>query len=473
MRPGAQANGWAGDRQDGVPDRHAPTSAAAVCGHRQLAVATKRATRLSQTNRWRNTILAGLANYIDAGSIVAGSAALSLWVEAYHLSATFVGVIGAFSANAISAGVGALIGGRLCDQYGRKKIYQFDMLFYAFGMAWLIFAQQPWMIIVGFVLVGLAVGADIPASWSLIAEMAPEGERGKHSGVAQVLWYLGPVVVLLMFLVLAPLGILGARIVFAHLALIGLILTFLRSRMVESVVWQRAREAPSAARAGGHWRELFTTRYVKAMIFLIAMYGLWNLWAGTNGFFFPYILRTVGSQSQAASVGLQALGFVISMLSIGFVFMKLSDRVNQRALFMTAAVIQIGGMALLALFPLTTTVALVYIFLMQFGGGFGAQSFFQLWSAELFPTLLRATAQGVTFAAVRIGLGLWSFFVPALTATGFTTLAWMLTGVLAASALVGLIWAPRHEGKSLEQIQREGGNPAPTPRKMPQKSLPG
>ena len=50
---------------------------------------------------------------------------------------------------------------------------------------WLVFAGQPWMIVVGFVLVGLAVGADIPASWSLIAEMAPAGERGKHSGVAR------------------------------------------------------------------------------------------------------------------------------------------------------------------------------------------------------------------------------------------------------------------------------------------------
>ena len=28
---------------------------------------------------WRNTILAGTANYIDAGSIVAGSVALALW----------------------------------------------------------------------------------------------------------------------------------------------------------------------------------------------------------------------------------------------------------------------------------------------------------------------------------------------------------------------------------------------------------
>jgi MFS family permease len=48
-----------------------------------------------------------------------------------------------------------LIGGRLCDLYGRKRIYQFDMLFYAFGMLWLVFAQYPMMIVVGFILVGL------------------------------------------------------------------------------------------------------------------------------------------------------------------------------------------------------------------------------------------------------------------------------------------------------------------------------
>src|SRR3954452_14618108 len=141
---------------------------------------------------WKNTILAGLANYIDAGSIVAGSAALALWVAEFHLSATFVGLIGAFSANAISAGVGALIGGRLCDRLGRKKIYQWDLLFYAFGLLFIIFAFQAWMLVVGYVLVGLAVGADVPASWTLIAEMAPDGHRGKHSGVAQVLWYMGP-----------------------------------------------------------------------------------------------------------------------------------------------------------------------------------------------------------------------------------------------------------------------------------------
>jgi MFS transporter, SP family, inositol transporter len=411
---------------------------------------------------WKDTILAGLANYIDAGSIVAGSAALALWKNLYGLSDTFLGLIAAFSANAISAGVGALIGGILCDRFGRKKIYQYDMLFYAFGMAWLVFANAPWMIVLGFVLVGLAVGADIPASWSLIAELAPDDRRGRHSGVAQVLWYAGPVVVLVSFYLLEPFGILGAQLVFAHLAVMALALTFLRSRMHESRRWEDAKlAAANSPAAVPGWRVLFTPRHLKAMAFLIGMYGLWNLWAGTNGFFFPYILQTVGSQTQGTAVMLQAAGFGISMLSIWLVFMKLSDKVDQRLLFGVSAAMQIVGMALLALFPLTLPVAMLHIFLMQFGGGFGAQSFFQLWSAELFPTLARSTAQGLTFAVVRIGLGFWSFFVPVLTTVaGFHALAWILTGFLVASAVVGLVWAPRNQGKSLEQLARERGEVA-------------
>jgi inositol transporter-like SP family MFS transporter len=415
----------------------------------------RNANSTTMAEDWRNTILAGLANYIDAGSIVSGSAALTLWATAYTLSPTFIGMLGAFSANAISAGLGALVGGRLCDLFGRKKIYQYDMLFYALGMLWLVFAAQPWAIVVGFILVGLAVGADVPASWSLIAEMAPSGARGKHSGVAQVLWYLGPVVVLIMFWVLAPLGVLGARIVFAHLAVAAVVLTLLRSRMKESVLWEdaRTRRAHNFNSSQDSVGALFTAKHLKSMLFLVAMYGIWNLWAGTNGFFFPYILRTVGSQSQATSVAMQAGGFLVAIISIGLIFMRYSDRVDQRKLFAASAIIQIIGMSLLALFPLTTPIALAYLVLVWFGSGFGAQSFFQLWSAELFPTLIRSTAQGITFAVVRISLGLWSFFVPVLTRTGFTRLAWILTGFLLVSGIIGTIWAPRNQGRSLEQIQ--------------------
>ncbi|MDP5277320.1 MFS transporter [Sphingomonas sp. DG1-23] len=401
----------------------------------------------TQDHKWRDTILAGLANYIDAGSIVAGSVALALWKEIYGLSDSFIGLIGAFSANAISAGVGALIGGILCDKFGRKKIYQYDMLFYAFGMLFLVFASAPWMIVLGFVLVGLAVGADIPASWSLIAEQAPDDKRGAHSGVAQLLWYLGPVAVLVAAFFLQPWGITGVRWIFAHLAVLALGLTFLRSRMRESQRWEESQAQDQQT----GWRELFSPRYFAAVLFLAAMYGFWNLWAGFNGFFTPYLVNQHDLPEWVATI-VPASYFLIGMVSILAIFMTLSDKVNQRLLFGISAAMHVVGMAILAIFGFTLEIYILHVIIMGVAGGFGAQSFFQLWSAELFPTAIRSTAQGLTFAIVRIGLGIWSFFVPWLASYDYTTLAWILTGFLVASSVIGLIWAPRNEGKSLEEI---------------------
>ncbi|MEY2942028.1 MAG: hypothetical protein RLY97_42 [Pseudomonadota bacterium] len=401
---------------------------------------------------WRNTILAGLANYIDSGSIVAGSVALSFWKTDFKLTDSFVGMIAAFSANAISAGVGALIGGILCDKFGRKKIYQYDMLFYAFGMMFLIFAATPWMLILGYVLVGLAVGADIPASWSLIAEQAPEGKRGAHSGVAQMLWYLGPVAVLVAAYFLKPFGISGVRWLFIHLAVLALALTFLRSKMAESERWQDAVANRTKATPLIDFKALFQPRYLGAMLYLISMYGLWNLWAGYNGFFTPYLIEQ-NHLPEWTSTFVPAAYFGIGMVSIFGIFMRLSDKVPHRTLFAISAVMHIFGMALLAIFGFKLEVVIAHILIMGIAGGFGAQSFFQLWSAELFPTKIRSTAQGVTFATVRIGLGIFSLVVPSLAAGNFQLLAWILTGFLVASGLIGWIWAPRNEGKTLDQLE--------------------
>ena len=423
--------------------------------------ATAPATDSGQGN-WRNTILAGLANYIDSGSIVAGSVALALWKDIYGLSDSFIGLIAAFSANAISAGIGAFVGGWLCDKLGRKTIYQYDMLFYAFGMLFLIFASAAWMIVAGFLLVGLAVGADIPASWSLIAEQAPDKRRGAHSGVAQVLWYLGPVVVLIAAWLLKPFGIDGVRWLFIHLAVLALALTLLRSRMAESKRWEDSKAARAKGGigagigAGIDWALLFSPRYVKSMLYLIAMYGLWNLWAGYNGFFTPYLIKQ-NNLPQWAETLVPASYFAIGIVSILAIFMTCADKVNQRTLFGISALLHVIGMALLAVFGFTLEIVIVHIVIMGIAGGFGAQSFFQLWSAELFPTAIRSTAQGVTFAVVRVGLGIWSLAVPALASNDFQTLAWILTGFLVASGLIGYVWAPRNEGKSLEQLAAERG----------------
>lgn len=417
--------------------------------------------------QWKWTFLASMANYLDAGSIVAGAATLSLWQSYFGMSNTALGLLAAFSSNAISAGIGALIGGRLCDLFGRKKIYTLDLLVYAFGLLWIIFAVDAWMLAVGYFIVGVAVGADVPASWTIIAEYAPAKSRGKMSGLAQVMWNTGPIFCLLLSFALSPLGILGARLVFAHLFVLAIITWFLRRGMVESVRWQKAVETATSVQstAAGSvkqnpsavygFRALFTKTHFGAIVFLVSMYGIWNLQAGTSGFFLPYILETVGGNSQSTSVLLQCLGFLFGVLGNALIFMPLSDRVNRRVLFGISALLQVVGMSLLAIFPLTTVVALLHVFLGGFASGFGQQAFFQLWSSELFPTMIRGTAQGFAFSVIRIGLGFWSFFVPVLTATGFTTLAWILTGFLFVSGLIGVIWAPQTRGKTLEEIEAE------------------
>jgi MFS transporter, SP family, inositol transporter len=405
-----------------------------------------------QKDNWRNTILAGLANYIDSGSIVSGAAALALWQSIYGLSDSLLGLIAAFGPNAIGAGVGAFAGGWLCDKLGRKRIYQYDMLVYAFGMTILVFAVAPWMIVTGFLIVGLAVGADIPASWSLIAEEAPDDRRGKHSGVAQVLWNFGPVAVLLMALALAGLGELGARIVFAHLVIVALGLTFLRRRMRESRRWEETQKAEFTPPS---FSILFRPPYLTSILALVGIYGFWNLWAGTNGLFFPYLMETLGVATRSQSIAMQCMIFGLNMAANYAIFMRYVDKVRHRILFTISAVIHVAGMALLAVFPLSVPIVLLHVVLLGVAGGFSAQAFFQLWSGEMFPTALRSTAQGLCFAVVRIGLGVFSFFVPMLAAADFTTLAWILTGFLVISGLIGWVWAPSNQGKSLEQLEAE------------------
>jgi inositol transporter-like SP family MFS transporter len=316
------------------------------------------------------------------------------------------------------------------------------------------------MIVVGFILVGLAVGADIPASWSLIAETAPEGKRGAHSGVAQVLWLLGPFVVVLMSFLLAPLGLFGARLVFTHLLVLALVLTFLRSRMRESPLWMSA-QCKAQENAGAtlfrvtRLGQLREPQYFRSMVFLIGMYGIWQLYSGTFGFFFPYILRTVGGHTQAVAMGLQAGGSIVSIGSLVFIFMRVVDRVNQRLLLGLSIALQIIALLLFAIFPLTTPVVVVFLLLSALSAFGMPQAFYQIWSAELFPTLLRGTAQGITFAVVRIALGIWSFFVPLLVSSQFTTLIWILVAFLSISGVIGVVWGPQNVGKSLEQIEAE------------------
>ncbi|MFJ5793717.1 MFS transporter [Bacillus atrophaeus] len=413
----------------------------------------------------KRTIAAALANYIDAGSIVAGSAGLSMWVSYLKLSDSQIGLLGAFSANAISAAVGALLGGYLADKVGRKAVYTNSMLVYALGICLVLFGMNFPMLLSGYMIIGISVGADITASWTIIAENAPKRNRARHCGVAQVAWAAGAVVVLMLSVLVGDLGLLGNKIVFAHLLVIALITYILRIRLPESEAWKDQSKQPQAEGAvlvnKTSYLNLLKPTFLKKILFLMGVYLLWNLAAGVMGFFMPYIYQQVGGVSANMANLLQMGLFIFTGLGVAFIFMPFADK-YRKTVFGICAFMAVIGWSLFLMPVQGMPILLLFIVAMGINNGAGQQANYQLWASELFPTEYRASAQGLMFFLVRISIGVWSLFVPMImTNFGIGFMAAILLGCVTASMIIGLIFAPNTSGKSLEEIQEDlYGTPA-------------
>jgi inositol transporter-like SP family MFS transporter len=424
-------------------------------GNEVAGVAPAEDTGSVTRQQWKWAALAGMASYLDAGSIVALGAGLALFKAKFGLNDGAVGVLAAIGPNALGCALGALAGGWLGDKLGRKRIYQYDLLVYAAGILCSGLAVNREMLFLGTFVVGLAVGADVPTSLALVGEFAPSKARGKLLGFTQVAWCLGPVIVLWMAMALAPLGLLGIRIVFLHLFVVSLVTWALRRGLAESARWTAA--AKSATAAHHQVRALFSGANLKALVWTATIYLFWNLAAGTAGIFNPYIISTLNAGSQAVSVGLSSANFLITMIVTITVFMKFSDRNyrTRKLLWGIGAVMQVTAYGIYLVLPFTIPVIIASIVLFAISAALSGEAFYKVFSQELFPTMLRGTAQGFTFGIARTVLGIWSFFVPVLAHAGIGQVAGLLTLFLAISGVVGFFFMPDTSGKSLEQIEKE------------------
>ncbi|HWC83234.1 MAG TPA: MFS transporter [Pseudonocardiaceae bacterium] len=402
--------------------------------------------------QWKWSVLAGMASYLDAGSIVALGAGLTLFQTYLALSSGAVGALAAIGPNAIGCAIGAFIGGRLGDRLGRKRIYKYDLLVYAAGIACIALAVNVPMLFVGTFVVGLAVGTDVPTSLALVGEFSPAKARGKLLSLTQIAWNTGPVVVLVLALALSPLGLLGIRVVFGMLFVVSLVTWAMRRGLAESARWSSA--CTSLVRE--QVRALFRGPNLRALAWTAGIYVFWNLAAGTSGIFTPYIVKTLHAGSQAAGVALSCAGFVIGIVGT-IVFMRKVDLSHhtRRRLWGFGAVLNVLAYLVFLALPFSVPVIILNIALFAVGSAFAGEAVYKIFSQELFPTLLRGTAQGVTFGVARTVLGVWSFFVPVLAGAGIRPVAALLSLFLLISAVLGFFFMPDTTGKSLEQIQSE------------------
>ncbi|MHC5274855.1 MFS transporter [Listeria monocytogenes] len=407
----------------------------------------------------KGTIAVSLTNYLDSGCIVAGASGLTLWATQFGLSSFAVGLLGAVSANAFGSAIGALIGGHLADKYGRKFIYTYNMLVYMLGVTIIMFAMNFPMLLIGFLITGLSVGAGVPASWTYISEMADPSIRARNIGISQFAWSCGPAIIFTLGIIVSPLGLLGNRLLFLSLLIVAFVAWQLQRKLEESKDWEA--EQVKMKESGNRLEHPFKTAFssmvnVKSVLFLVGVYLFWNLVAGAMGFFMPFVYETVGGLSNTQANLLQAVLWILTAASTYFGFAKFGDRVSHRGLFFVGALMAVASWVVLTFVGMSWVGLWTFVILWGISAGIGAQAFYALWSTELFPTKYRGGVQGVMFFLVRGSTGVWSIVFPVILANlGFTVAGTIMIGLLTVSLLIGVIWASKTRGRSLDDITKE------------------
>lgn len=415
-----------------------------------------------ETTGWKATLAIAMANYIEAGAIIAAASSLTLWQAYLNIDSVAVGLLSALSANALGAAIGALLGGYITDKYGRKIVFHYDLLVYMFGILLIVVSVNFPLLLIGTLITGLAVGVAVPVSWTYIAEEAPSKRRAARVGATQLAWSIGPMITFFLAVLLEPLGLMGSRIIFFHLFIVAFITWYLRRGLPESKIWEednerKKKEVKEAKIKTSAIKELFSLKVNRQALFLlIGIYFFWNLTAGAMGYFMPYIYENVGGLTNGQANLLQAFLWMFTVLTTFFGFMKFGDRISQRFLFGLGAVTGLIAWLILTFMPMNWVSLILFVVLWGSAAGIGAQAFYALWTTELFITRYRATAQGFMYFLVRTGIAIWSFILPVLMDTlSFTVAGIVMITFLVIHAVIGILLAPQTRGKTLEQIEEE------------------
>lgn len=160
-------------------------------------------TRNRHVNPWWVAVVSGMASYIDSCAIISSGTALVIYQQTFGLDNGQFGLISAALTFCIA--IGSILGGSLGDRFGRKPVFSVTMGMLIIGAVTMIFAQTFPLLLLGEILMGLGVGADLPVSLATIAEEAPDDKRGKMLLFSDILWVVG----IVLPRALAPLSVTG------------------------------------------------------------------------------------------------------------------------------------------------------------------------------------------------------------------------------------------------------------------------
>jgi inositol transporter-like SP family MFS transporter len=438
------------------------------------------------------TVIASLGDFLDAGMFAGTGITLGAITALLHYNTLEIGLPALITL--LGTAFGALGFGRLGDKFGRKYIYQIDMIIYAAAALLLAFTgvipgrsfNIVWSLVF-YGLIGIAVGADVPTSWSLIAEFSPKNSRAKLFSITNVMWYVAVLIELGFAIALVNTGMVLFRVVWILLGLVAILAWFLRRRLAESPRFQvmegknaevrktmaslGIKEGPNETKTEKYsvrkYKELFT-KYGGAMLFAWFLYLMWGIPASTYGEFFPYIFDSLHLVSTRATFGFEAIYFGSAIVPGLLIFYLLADKVKvgRVPLYLSSAAMSMVSFYLLVYPPFLKNVDILLVSFLLFGigQGLGVWPITRLISLEHFPTSLRDSGQGFIWFTMRFEAAIFGLFTPLIIGVNgqhVEYIGWIAgTFFLAALVVVAILSkvAPsfvKTESRSLEDTSKD------------------
>jgi MFS family permease len=391
---------------------------------------------------WRALFAAQLGWMLDAMDFLLFSFAVIPIREEFGLSN---GIMGALTSVAlIASAIGGMVFGRLADRLGRVRALSLSILLYSAATAGLATSAALWQLIAWRVAVGLGMGGEWSCGSVLVAETWPAEHRGKAMGLMQSGWAIGAMIAAGASALI--IGRFGWRVLFLIGALPAIAAYFIRRNVEEPEVWiARPREL-------SRWSEMFAAPFLRRTVIATALSSsvLIAFWGVTS--WLPAFLATPLAKGGAGLTVTTSARWLIALQAgafFGYIsFGWIADRIGRRPAF-TAFMI-----AATALVPLFAFYARTPILLLTLGPllGFFAHGYFSLFGAmlaELFPTRIRAGAQGFCYNGGRLASAAAPFAIGFASKT--YNFALVITCAAAFFAVGGvLVWLlPETKGTEL------------------------
>ncbi|HET8797099.1 MAG TPA: MFS transporter [Thermoanaerobaculia bacterium] len=348
-------------------------------------------------NAWRALFAAQLGWMLDATDfLLFNFALLSIQKE---LALTKQEVSLPIVAALIASAIGGIAFGRIADRLGRVRAMTISILLYSIATAGMATAQNLWQLVAWRVLVGFGMGGEWSCGSVLVAETWPAKHRAKAMGIMQSGWAIGAMIAAaLSGLVLERFG---WRVLFLIGAAPALLAFIVRRTVEEPALW---REQQREQREAAEWSEIFGPQYRRRVFLatLVASSVLVAFWGVTS-----WLPAFLGSPVSEGGAGLtmtkSSLWLIVLQLGAfaGYIsFGWIADRIGRRPAF-TLFMIAATAVVPLFAFGARSTFTLLVIGPLV---GYFAHGYFSLFGAmlaELFPTRIRASAQGFCYNAGR------------------------------------------------------------------------